>query len=111
MAINTLAGFILHYYWLRDLVNPIVNYWLAAIPVVVVGAPLGAFVCSLLKRQTITCILVSLITIELITSVLFIPLTTRLILYSLCLFVVFYLLYYWMYQTSKRIVKRPIANR
>lgn len=103
MAINAVAGFILHQYWMRDFIEPVINYWLAAVPVVVVGAPTGAALCSLLQRQTITRLLVGLIAIELVSSALLIPLTTRLVFFSIFIFFLFSSVYYWMYHTSKKI--------
>lgn len=43
MAINSIAGFILHYYIINDFSEREFNYWLVCIPVVVFGAPLGAY--------------------------------------------------------------------
>lgn len=68
MAINAVAGFILHKYVIGDFVEPELNYWLAAVPVFVVGVPTGAMLCSLLKRKTIVRIIICLIFIELVFS-------------------------------------------
>ena len=43
MAINSIAGFILHYFIINDFDQLEFNYWLVCIPVVVFGAPLGAY--------------------------------------------------------------------
>lgn len=98
MAINALAGLILHKYFIGDFVEPVTNYWLAAVPIVVVGAPTGAMLCSLLTRKTIARIVISLISIELITSCLLIPLNPILIFSSLLMFVLFLSIYWWIYQ-------------
>lgn len=105
MAINAVAGFILHKYVIGDFVEPILGYWLAAVPVVVVGAPIGAMLCSLLKRKTIVRILIGLISIELISSLLLIPLNATLICSALFVFILFSSIYYWMYQTKMFIQK------
>ena len=100
MAINAWTGFILHQYFIGDFVEPVLNYWLAAVPAVVVGAPTGAMLCNLLKRQTIAKILIGLILVELVSSLILIPLNPNLISFSVCVFVLFSLIYYWMYQTK-----------
>ncbi len=100
MAINAVAGFILHKYVIGDFVEPVLNYWLAAVPVVVVGAPIGAMLCSLLKRKTIVRLLIYLIFIELVSSFLLIALSTTLIYFSLFVFLLFSSIYYWMYQNK-----------
>ncbi|MDJ0735361.1 MAG: sulfite exporter TauE/SafE family protein [Nostocaceae cyanobacterium] len=98
MAINAWTGFILHKFFLGDFIEPVSNYWLAAVPVVVVGAPTGAFLCSLMQRQTIVNIVLGLISIELVTSLILIPLDTTLILASVVAFFLFYSMYSWMYK-------------
>ena len=100
MAINAVAGFILHKFVIGDFVEPVVSYWLAAVPVVVVGAPTGAMLCSLCKRKAIARILICLILIELVSSFLFIPLRAIVILSSLFIFVMFLSIYSWMYKTK-----------
>ena len=100
MAINAVAGFILHKYFIGDFVEPVTNYWIAAVPVVVVGAPTGAILCSLWKRKTIGRIIIYLISIELVSSFLFIPLRAIVIFSSLFIFVMFLSIYSWMYKTK-----------
>ncbi len=99
MAINALVGFALHLFIIGDFTPKMYAYWQAAIPVVVVGAPLGAMLCSCLTRMTIVRILITLIAIEFISSLLLIPLTKAVITSGLITFLVFSGLYYWMYRT------------
>lgn len=96
MTINAVVGFILHQFFIGDFVAPITNYWLAAVPVVVVGAPAGAVLCSLMESKHIARLLASLILIELVSSLLLVPLNAMLLGYSLLVFVAFSLVYYWM---------------
>lgn len=98
MAINALVGFGLQVFVFQDFTDPVRSYWFAAIPVVVVGAPLGAMFCNLLRRETIANILISLIFIELISSLLLIPLRAIAIFSSLIALVIFSYLNYWMYR-------------
>ena len=107
MAINAIVGFILHQYFIGGFVEPVVNYWLAAVPVVVIGAPTGAIICSFLKRDTITNILICLISIELVTSFILLTLNFSLICYSVILFIVFLCIYYRMYKTKFYVKSKP----
>ena len=102
MAINAVVGFFIHHFILGDFVAPVSNYWLAAVPVVVIGAPMGAIICSLIKRQILVWILVSLIAIELLTSLLLIPLTTSVILSGLFALTMFTSFYFIIYRTKLR---------
>ena len=102
MAINAVMGFLVHHFILDDFVNPITDYWLAAIPVVVVGAPTGAILCSLMEHQMVVGILMSLIGIEFLTSLLLIPLTKSVILAGFFALILFTSFYYLMYRTKLR---------
>jgi hypothetical protein len=53
------------------------EYWLVAVPIVIVGAPLGATVASYLKRDHIIVFLLSLITLEVVTTIWLVPFTTE----------------------------------
>ena len=75
MWMVTAAGFLLHLVVVRDFPPRVISYWLAAVPVVVVGAPLGALLCSRIERHTIVYILLSLIAVELLSTLLLVNMT------------------------------------
>ena len=100
MAMNAIVGFALQLFVFHNFTSPVQDYWFAAIPVVVVGAPLGAMFCSLLHRQTIANLLITLIFIEVLTSLLLIPLRPLVIASSLIALILFSGLNYWMYRTQ-----------
>jgi uncharacterized membrane protein YfcA len=107
MAVNALAGFALHLGVLGGFTEQVQNYWLAAVPVVVVGAPLGAYCCTKMNNKTIAGILIMLIAFELISSLCLIPLTGNIATVSLAVFFVFSLVYYRM---SRSLQYRPITE-
>lgn len=111
MAINAVAGFMLHRYFIGDFVAPVTNYWLAAVPVVVVGAPTGAILCNFMDRTTITKILIGLILIESVSSFLLIPLNYMLVGYSFLVFALFSLIYYWMYKSQFYVVGNSVRPK
>ena len=106
MAINAAVGFLVHKFLLGDFIEPVSNYWLAAVPVVVAGAPLGAILCNCLNRTTITQILIGLILIDLISSLLFVPLTLPVINIAVVVFIFFSSLYYFIYRNQRILLKQ-----
>jgi len=101
MAITAIAGFMLHYFVTDSFNTTVKMYWLAAIPVVVIGAPLGVYICSRMRNEHIAFILLFLIAIELLSSLLLIPLTTDIAIASLTVFLLFSFAYYQMSRSQK----------
>jgi uncharacterized membrane protein YfcA len=81
MAIVSMAGFFSHGVIMHDFKAPVTQYWLAAVPIVALGAPLGALICTRLNRDTIRAILIVLITADLVSTLVMIhiPTSTRVI--------------------------------
>ena len=73
MAFNAMIGAYLHNFVFHDTAASVVEFWYAAIPVVVVGAPVGAILCSFLKREVISNTLLILILVDLISTLLLVP--------------------------------------
>jgi hypothetical protein len=71
MALNSIVGFALR--GLTGDVSAAFSYWLVAIPVVVFGAPLGAYAASKATRDNIIVLLVSLISLEFVTTLILVP--------------------------------------
>lgn len=101
MAINAVVGFAIHAFYSQNFSQAIQNYWLAAVPVVIIGAPLGAFFCSRLNNGAIVIILIVLILIELISSLWIIPLTENVVFSSLTVGILFSGAYYVMASVNK----------
>lgn len=76
MAINSWVGFFLHGAVLQDIDPMMWNYWLVAVQIVIIGAPLGAFVTSKVHRHVVINFLLFLISLELITTLLLVPFET-----------------------------------
>jgi uncharacterized membrane protein YfcA len=83
MAVVSLAASCTHAFVLHDLADPIPGYWLAAVPVVVVGAPAGAVICSKMPRRTIRLILITLIAVDLASTVVLVPIPAPTLAYCL----------------------------
>jgi uncharacterized protein len=75
MTMVTIPGFLLHVFVLRDFTPAVMGYWLAAVPVVAVGAPAGALICSHMKRHSIVLLLLFLIALEFCSTLLLVPMS------------------------------------
>lgn len=80
---------------------PVSEYWLAAVPIVVVGAPFGVYVCSKMSRMLVVRVLIALILAELFSSLVLIPLNTEIAVASAMLFLGFSCVYYLMYRSRR----------
>ncbi len=107
MAFNAMAGFVLQLFVIGGFTAKVEVYWLAAVPVVVVGAPLGAYICTQMSNKAIVAILLILIFVELLSSLYLIPLTADIVVVSLTVFLTFSLIYCRMATITKYI---PISR-
>lgn len=87
MALNALVGFLLHQFIIGDIAPIVYNYWLVCIPVVMLGAPLGAFVVSQAKRLHIINFLCFIILVQFIGAILVIKPHGDLLLFSIGAFI------------------------
>ncbi len=71
----TLAGFLTHLLVMNDFTGPVVDMWLAAVPVVAIGAPTGALLVTRMSRDMIVRVLYVLISIEFVSTLLLVPMT------------------------------------
>lgn len=74
MAINATFGFFIQWSF-GGLSATVIHYWLAAVPCVIIGAPLGAYLAYKINRDALILILFFIIIIECISTVLIIPFT------------------------------------
>lgn len=73
MGLNSVVGFATHL--VRQDIGIVWEYWLVCVPIVILGAPFGAYIASKVARDTIINFLLALITLELVTTLLLIPFT------------------------------------
>jgi len=89
MTMVTIPGFLLHLFLLHDFTPAVMGYWLAAVPVVAVGAPLGALICSHMKRHSIVLLLLFLIALEFLSTLFLVPMSPPVLWVSLGTLIVF----------------------
>jgi uncharacterized protein len=64
MTINTILGFGLHFFVLKDVEPQAIDFWLVSIPIVIVFAPLGAYFVNLVSRKTVVNLLLVIIVVQ-----------------------------------------------
>lgn len=81
MGLNSVVGFFVHGVVLQD-IGIAWEYWLVCVPVVCLGAPLGAWVAGRVSRDAIIYLLLGLITLELVTTLLLLPFTAAMVTFA-----------------------------
>lgn len=87
MAINTVIGFFLHSVIIRDFGMAEFQYWLVCIPIVILGAPLGAYFMNKKTRHFIAKFLYVIIVVQFIGALLIIRPTGILFTFTIAVFV------------------------
>lgn len=96
MAINSVVGILLHLFVLGGVNAQVQAYWLSAVPVVIIGAPLGVFFCSRMHHLHIRYLLIALIFIELLSSLWLLTFDFALVAFSVGMLMLFLSLMVWM---------------
>jgi uncharacterized membrane protein YfcA len=96
MATNAVTGFFLHRFIMGDITPEVYHYWVVCIPVVMLGAPLGAFVVSRTRRLHIVNFLCFIILVQFLGAIFILQPAGRLLLFSTVAFfagmIIFFLL-------------------
>ncbi len=108
MTMVTWSAFFLHYFVVQDFPSRVVHYWQAAVPVAVVTAPLGAFLCARIPRRAIVLTLVVLIAVELGSTLYLIDMSHGVGLAGLIALAFFGVLN-WLMARSRRYLQVPLA--
>lgn len=78
LSIVSVAALLSHVFVIGDFHGEVVDYWVAAAPICVVGAPLGARLVTRMSAGTIRAILLVLIGAEFVSTILLVPFTPAL---------------------------------
>lgn len=87
MALNSVIGFLLHIFIIQDFGVQEFNYWLVCIPVVLIGAPLGAYFINSRTREFISKFLYLVILAQFIGAIFIIRPAGQLLNFSILVFV------------------------
>lgn len=88
MTVNSLAGVGLQFLWLDNIPPLTAQLWYAAVPVVIIGAPLGALVCKYISQKLLFIFVVVLVVTEVVTTLWLIPVEENKIKYYAIAFVI-----------------------
>ena len=96
MGINAAVGFLWKGGVRSDMAADAWNYWWVCVPIVVVGAPFGAWFIKKRSRLFVSGLLYTSIAIQFIAALVIIPMNPRLVGFSLAVFLSGSLLFRWM---------------
>lgn len=94
MASNAIIGLLLNTLVTPTMQPEAVNYWLVAVPVVIFGAPLGAYVITLISRKTIAALLIVIIIVQFLTALFIVQPNLQLSLFSFLIFMAGVILFF-----------------
>lgn len=69
MASNAVVGTLIHFFLIQDMQPEAINFWLVCIPVVMLGAPFGAYIVNKIKRLAIAYLLYAIIVVQFIAAI------------------------------------------
>ena len=102
LASNALFGILLHQYVIDDVTSQVTNYLLVCIPVVILGAPLGSYVISFIRRVHIVMFLCFAIVLQFVTAIIVIKPTGGLLYFSIAVFLSGIILFFVLTQTNMK---------
>ncbi len=73
MGLLSVAGFFWHAHVAGDISPDVWRYWMSCIPIVIFGAPLGAWACDKIQRDHLIYLLIGLIILDFITTLWVVP--------------------------------------
>lgn len=103
MASNAIVGLLLNTLVVPTMQPEAVHYWLVAVPVVIFGAPLGAYVITLIGRKTIAGILIGIILIQFFTALFIVRPDSALSFFSFLIFMAGIILFFVITRKSGQI--------
>jgi uncharacterized membrane protein YfcA len=103
MAINSVVGFALHLFVVRDFGGMEFNYWLVCIPVVIFGAPIGAYFISNRTRGFISKFLYLVIVVQFVGALFILKPSGSLLFFSILVFIVVIFMFFGFAWLSKSI--------
>ena len=81
MAATSIAGIVVHNVFIGGIPDFVLSLWFIAVPVVIIGAPVGALFCHYINNRVLLFIISSLIIIESSTTLLLVPLSMNSLVY------------------------------
>lgn len=108
MTINTIFGAVLHAFVIKDFQEVAFEFWVCSIPIVIIFAPLGAFVISSVSRHYISKFLYFIVLLQFIGAIIILKPSSYQYLFSLIVIIVGSLLFFSL---MKKGDKRLLSNK
>lgn len=103
MASTSLIGISLQSVTSNQISNEVLALWYIAAPVVLIGAPIGAMFCRRVKPENLRVFILSIIVLEILTTLILVPIqTNRIIYYVLTIGVSLSFLYYLKHSSHSK---------
>ena len=96
MAVCSATGLFVQHFVLDEFRGATFDYWIACVPVVIFGAPIGALICAKISRESIIRFLLLLIGIEFMTTLLLVEFTLSSALFAASLFLLLVGVFAWL---------------
>ncbi|XLS29690.1 sulfite exporter TauE/SafE family protein [Flavobacteriaceae bacterium M23B6Z8] len=109
MTINTIGGFFIHLFALKDFQHMAFEYWMVSIPIVIVFAPVGAVFISKVSRHTITYLLYAILLAQYIGAIIIIRPSFWQLLMSMGV-IFFGFLFFWRFSRKARMRQMQILT-
>ena len=103
MAINSIIGFSIHMLFIRDFGEAEFNYWLVCIPVVILGAPAGAYLINKKTRGFIAKFLYVVIMVQFVGALIILKPHGSLLIFSILAFVFGMITFFGFAWLSKKV--------
>jgi hypothetical protein len=96
MTSNAILGTLMHFFLIGDMQPEAINYWLVCIPLVVIGAPFGAYTVNKINRISIAVMLYIIILAQFVAALFIIRPSGPLMIVSVITFFVGIVLFFFL---------------
>jgi len=110
MASNAIAGFLMHQFVYSSMQTEAINYLLVCIPVVIFGAPLGAFTINKIGRKPIASLLIAIIVVQFVSALFIIKPGLLLLLFSFAVFMIGIALFFVLALNHHKAKNRQVSS-
>ena len=110
MALNSWIGFTLHVFVTGGFNIVVRDWWLACVPIVIFGAPIGSLIAAKISRKAIVYFLLTLIFIEFVSTILIVKFDTLSLIAS-PIILVLTIAFFWYLRTKrmKEMANKPLS--
>ncbi len=109
MALNSIVGFFIYGALVQN-IGIVWSYWVVALPIIIVGAPLGAYVASLLKRDHLIVFVLGFIGLELATTIWLVQFDSKMIVVTIIATLICAVWFWVMLRYRQKSALEPVVS-